>query len=77
VQTANYTDGCSDWSLDSTYPRWQFDCSNTYGDEWYSWGSTDFYYWNAVQQRAILFRQTAWDSFGWWSDCYIPGACPA
>jgi hypothetical protein len=75
VQTANYNVGCSDWFLD--WGRWQFDCSNTYGDESYSWGSTDWYYWDAGQQRAILYLQTGWDSFDWFWSCSIPGACQA
>jgi hypothetical protein len=82
VQTANYNLGCSDWFLGSTYPsvpdpRWQFDCSSTDGDEWYSWGSTDWYYWNPGLQQAILYLQTGWDSYDWFWFCYIPGACQA
>jgi cytolysin (calcineurin-like family phosphatase) len=75
VQTANYTDGCSDWFLDST--SWQFNCSNTYGDEWYSWGTTDWFYWNAAQQNAILYAKSGWDSNDWFWWCPIVGACQA
>src|SRR5262249_40958593 len=82
LQTANYNGGCSDWYLRSiseivTNLNWVTDCSNTYGDEWYSWVQIDSYYWNAGQQRAILFEQQAWDSDGWFSICYIGGACQA
>jgi hypothetical protein len=82
VQTANYNSGCSDWYLRSISQvvsnlNWVSDCSNTYGDEWYSWVQIDSYYWNAGQQRAILFEQQVWDSDGWFSVCYVGGACQA
>jgi hypothetical protein len=64
VQTANYTDGCTDWSLQSTppmsaaNPKWVFTCTNTY---WYDpndpdawWESWNRYYWDANTQTAIL-----------------------
>jgi hypothetical protein len=69
VQTANYNNGCSDWSLRSNYPmsstapRWVFHCTNY--DGYYT--SQDSYYWNAEQQKVIPFDKASWDP---WFDEY-------
>jgi hypothetical protein len=85
VQTATY-DGCTDWSLQSTWPmsvanpKWVFRCWNDYGDSSYSYETSDSYYWNADLQKAILFNQAVWDSTGWYWSCTFysgGGACPA
>src|SRR5262249_191092 len=85
VQTATY-DGCTDWSLQSTYPmsvanpKWVFRCWNDYGDSSYFYETSDSYYWNADLQKAIQFNQTVWDSDGWYWSCTLypsfVGACP-
>jgi hypothetical protein len=82
VQTANYTDGCSDWYLRSISQvgsnlKWVSDCSSTYGDEWYWWVSIDSYYWDAGLQQATLFEGQVYDSDGWYWVCYYGAACQA
>jgi hypothetical protein len=88
VQTATY-DGCTDWSLQSTWPmsaanpKWVSTCWNTYWydpsdpDAWYQ--TLDSYFWNADLQKAILWDYGVWDNWmGWYWDCpfYFVGACP-
>jgi hypothetical protein len=86
VPTSNYSNGCSDWYLRSSYPmstadpKWVFTCSNDWAvDDSYYGTSSDSYYWNAALQQAILFEQTVWDSSGWFWDCtlypFFVGAC--
>jgi hypothetical protein len=88
VQTSDYTDGCTDWSLQSTWPfsvanpKWVFTCTNTF---WYdpsdpdAWlRSWDSYYWNADKQTAIQWQYQIWDNYlFWWDSCtfYYPTAC--
>src|SRR5262245_14397233 len=83
VQTANYNNGCSDWYLRSSFPmstanpKWVFTCSNTFDDGYYVYYAQDYYYWNAVLQKVILFEQVVWDDYGWYSDCIFGSACQA
>ena len=88
VQTANYTDSCTDWSLQSTSPfsvsnpKWVFTCTSTYSydptdpDAW--WESWNRYYWDGNSQTAILWDEGIWDNWYWWYyDCtfYPAQAC--
>lgn len=81
VQAAAYTNGCTDWSLQSTYPaspaapRWVFYCSSYDG----YFNSADGFYWDADRQTVIQFYWAVWDDgFDWYWDCILPygvGAC--
>jgi|SRR5215471_12314478 len=90
VRTTDWTDGCTDWSLQSfgaAGPKWVFTCTNTnfydfydpvnYPNAWYQ--GWDRYFWNADTQKAILWDYGGYDAWmDWYNDCpfYFAGACP-
>jgi hypothetical protein len=89
VRTTDFTDGCTDWSLQSDWPgspTWVFTCTNTdfydfydpvnYPNAWFQ--GWDRYFWNADTQKAILWDYGGYDAWmDWYSDCpfYFSGAC--
>jgi hypothetical protein len=81
--------GCTDWSLQSTYPmtpddpKWVFTCTEGAID-WNNgtgWEVTNYYYWNDQLSQILNYETTVVDLDDWWfSDCmfYFGGhACEA